>query len=139
MIADTEESLKVNHDDQVESTTTRAEENRAYQTDIKNIVVAEELLTKAIDVLKAYYKQFESELQGDIVADAPDTWEGEYKGQSEQGADVIKTLEFIKDETHKEQTEAHQAENDAQHEFEDNMADLKEEQATLEESLAKYQ
>eukprot|EP00746_Dinoflagellata_sp_MGD_P152888 gnl/MRDRNA2_/MRDRNA2_83946_c0_seq1.p1 gnl/MRDRNA2_/MRDRNA2_83946_c0~~gnl/MRDRNA2_/MRDRNA2_83946_c0_seq1.p1 ORF type:complete len:768 (-),score=287.21 gnl/MRDRNA2_/MRDRNA2_83946_c0_seq1:27-2033(-) len=147
MIADTEESLKQNHESQTEQTTDRGKENRLYQENIKNIQVVKELLTKAIDVLKAYYSQFESEegpgeepaslLQADPKG--PDTWEGEYKGQSEQGADVIKTLEFIKEESHKEETEAHQAENDAQHEFEDSMKDLKEEQTTLEESLAKYQ
>merc|ERR1712070_1199237 len=71
--------------------------------------------------------------------EVPTTWDEEYKGQSEQGGDVIKTLEFIKEESHKEETDAHQAENDAQHEFEDSMKDLKEEQTTLEENLAKHQ
>merc|ERR1719265_1700393 len=63
MIAETETSLQNNHDDQTESTTTRGQENQLYQTDIKNLVTAQELLLKAIDVLKAYYNQFESELQ----------------------------------------------------------------------------
>merc|ERR1712078_164305 len=45
MIADTEESITKNHDNQAEQTASRAEENRAYQTNIKNIVGAEELLT----------------------------------------------------------------------------------------------
>jgi len=85
MIAETETSLQNNHDDQAESTTTRGQENQLYQADIKNLVTAEELLAKAIDVLKAFYKQSESELQRDIVEDAPTTWEGDSKGQSEQG------------------------------------------------------
>jgi len=139
MIAETEQSLTNNHDDQAESTTTRGQENQLYQADIKNLVTAEELLGKAIEALNAYYKQFESELQRDIVEDAPTTWEGDNKGQSEQGGEVISMLEFIKDETKKEETEAHKSENDAQHDFEDAMEELKKEQATLEEALAKYQ
>merc|ERR1719386_596053 len=140
MIAETETSLQQNHDDQTTETADRAEENRAYQTNIKNIVVAEDLLKKAVKVLKAYYDQFnkeEAELQEE--PDAPDTWEGEYEGQSEQGGDVIKTLEFIAEETHKEETDAHSAEEEAQHDFEDSMQKLKDEQAELEKTLAKYQ
>jgi chromosome segregation ATPase len=158
MIADTEESLIQNHDSQTEQTTDRGKENRLYQENIKNIQVTKELLGKAIEVLKAYYAQFNEEEapEGEEAPsfvqqleeperdkihgrEVPTTWDEEYKGQSEQGGDVIKTLEFIKEESHKEETDAHQAENDAQHEFEDSMKDLKEEQATLEESLAKFQ
>merc|ERR1719316_2638629 len=135
MIADTEESITKNHDNQAEQTASRAEENRAYQTNIKNIVVAEELLTKAIDVLKAYYKQFESEEEekkellqeeGDNEPNPNETWEGDYEGQSEQGGKVISMLEFIKKETHAEEMDAHKVENEAQHSFEDEMKDLKE-------------
>merc|ERR1719473_1000077 len=63
-IAETEKSLQENHDSQVEETTARGKENKAYQTNIKNIVAAQELLTKAIDVLKAYYSQFEEKEEG---------------------------------------------------------------------------
>jgi len=141
MIADTEKSLQENHDNQVEETSDRAEENRLYQTNIKNIQTAKELLAKAIKVLKAYYSQFEKEEEGLLQEDpeGPDTWEGDYKGQSEQGGDVIKTLEFIGEETHKEETEAHKAEEEAQHAFEDSMKELKNQQAESEKALAKYQ
>jgi len=165
MIADTEASIKENHDSQVEQTTDRGEENRLYQEEIKNIQVTKELLAKAIDVLKAYYKQFNEEESSAVAEDAPapgflqqtskeepeaeylmgskvpTTWSSDegYKGQSEQGADVIKTLEFIKDEAHKEETTAHEGEKEAQHEFEDSMKELKEEQETLEKTLAEKQ
>merc|ERR1719428_2586328 len=165
MIADTEASIKENHDSQVEQTTDRGEENRLYQEEIKNIQVTKELLAKAIDVLKAYYKQFNEEESSAAAEDAPapgflqvasqeepeaeylmgskvpTTWSSDegYKGQSEQGADVIKTLEFIKDEAHKEETTAHEGEKEAQHEFEDSMKELKEEQETLEKTLAEKQ
>merc|ERR1711937_131021 len=144
-IAEAEESLTQNHNAQAEETKSRSEENRAYQTNIKNIQTAKELLDKAIGVLKEYYDQFEEEEEkGEFVQESQepnpgDTWEGDYKGQSEQGGKVIKTLEFIKEETHAEETEAHEVENKAQHEFEDSMTSLKEEQATLEESLLQYQ
>jgi len=144
MIADTEKSIQENHDNQAEQTASRAEENRAYQTNIKNIVVAEELLAKAIDVLKAYYSQFDKEeeekfLQEEQEPNPNETWEGDYKGQSEQGGKVIETLEFIKKETKAEENDAHKVENEAQHAFEDEMAELKDEQKSLEETLAKYQ
>jgi chromosome segregation ATPase len=156
-IATTEEGLKTNHESQTEQTADRGEENRLYQENIKNIQVVKELLGKAIEVLEAYYKQFASEgeegpgegppsfLQREAAPDqihgrdVPTTWDEEYKGQSEQGADVINTLEFIKEESHKEEADAHTAERDAQHEFEDSMEELKAEQTTLEESLAEYQ
>jgi len=142
MIADNEKSLKENHDNQVSQTAERQEANRAYQTNIKNIVVAEGLLVKAIKVLKEYYAQFEKEEEAKLLQedpDPPDTWEeeeGGYAGQRDAGGDVIKMLEFIAEETQKEETEAHSDEEKAQHEFEDDMAELKKEQAKLEESIA---
>merc|ERR1719386_141327 len=139
MIAETETSLQQNHDDQTTETADRAEENRAYQTNIKNTVTAQELLKKAVKVLKAYYDQFNKEAELQEEPDAPDTWEGDYEGQSKQGGDVIKTPEFIAEETHKEETDAHSAEEEAQHAFEDSMKKLKDEQAELEKTLAKYQ
>merc|ERR1719473_1963749 len=96
-IAETEKSLKENHASQTEETATRSEENRAYQTNIKNIVSVQE------------------------EPDPGDTWEGDYKGQSEQGGEVISTLEFIKEESWKEEKETHKTEEEAQHDFEDSM------------------
>jgi len=143
MIAENEKSLKENHDNQVTQTAERQEANRAYQTNIKNIVAAEGLLVKAIEVLKKYYAQFEKEEEKKLLLqedpDPPDTWEeeeGGYAGQREAGGDVIKMLEFIQEETQKEENEAHSDEEKAQHEFEDDMAELKKEQAKLEETIA---
>jgi len=90
MIAENEKSLKENHDNQVTQTAERQEANRAYQTNIKNIVVAEGLLVKAIKVLKEYYAQFEKEEEKKFLQedpDPPDTWdeeEGGYAGQRKQ-------------------------------------------------------
>jgi hypothetical protein len=139
-IADTETSIQENHDSQVEQTSDRAGENRLYQTTIKNCVTVQELLSKAIKVLKAYYDQF-SEKEELVQEDpeGPDTWEGDYKGQSEQGGEVISTLEFIKEESWKEEKETHKTEEEAQHDFEDSMKELKDEQADLEKTLADFQ
>merc|ERR1719316_1117402 len=140
-IAETEAGIQQNHDDQPTETADRMAENKIYQQNVKNIVTAEGLLKKAIKVLKAFYDQFnKEELLQREDPEGPDTWEeGTTGGQEEQGAEVIKTLEFILEETHAEQTDTHKTENEAQADFEDSMADLKKEQATLEEALAKYQ
>merc|ERR1719335_202488 len=94
-IKQNESMLKGNHDSQVEETTQRAEANKAYQVSIKNTVAAEELLEKAIKVLKEYYSQFNELLQKqDPEAEAPDTWDDVESGvQKDAGADVIETLE----------------------------------------------
>merc|ERR1719223_2437960 len=65
----------------------------------------------------------------------PESW-GNYEGQSSKGGDAIQMLEFILEETKKEETEAHSDEETAQHNYEDSMADLKGEEAELEETLA---
>merc|ERR1719161_2148260 len=66
--------------------------------------------------------------------DAPDTW-GKYEGQSSKGGDAISMLEFILEETNKEETEAHSDEENSQHNYEDSMADLKEREADAEKTL----
>lgn len=58
-IADTEQSLLDNTAAQKTETAERTESNVAYQQDIKNLVAAEEILSKAIKVLNAYYEDGE--------------------------------------------------------------------------------
>ena len=53
----------------------------------------------------------------------PATW-GNYEAQSSKGGDAIKMLDFILEETVKEETETHNNEN-AQHAYEDRMQQLK--------------
>merc|ERR1719409_421474 len=144
-IKNTEEALTANHENQVSETATRSEENLNYQTNIANIVEAEGLLEKAIKVLKAHYKYLE---EGEATSLAqedpapPSTWEDEegvakgFRGQSEKGTQVIEMLEFILNESKKEEAMAHQDEEEAQHDFEDSMADLKKEEADLMKTLA---
>jgi hypothetical protein len=118
----------------------RKEANLLYQQDIKNLVAAESILAKAIKVLRKYYDDLEKKMEAGEVflqredPDAPSTWGG-YKGQSSKGGDAISMLEFILEETKKEETEAHSDEENSQHNYEDSMADLKDRQSTAEKTL----
>jgi len=141
LIAQNEEDLKANHDNQVTQTTERQAENTAYQTEIKHIVAAEALLQKAIEVLEKYYSQFDKDEESLLQSkkedpEPPSTWDDKEGGvQKDAGGDVIKTLQFIAEETQKEETSAHEDEEEAQHAFEDSMKDLKEEQAKYEKTI----
>lgn len=141
-IKDTEESLSTNIETQKTETKERQEENLLYQEDIKNLVGAESVLKKAIKVLRKYYDKLAERMEGDAFLqedpDAPETW-GKYDGQSSKGGDAVKMLEFILEETIKEETEAHSDEEDSQHKYEDNMQDLKDEEANSEKQLATLQ
>merc|ERR1719331_3831615 len=144
-IKTTEEDLASCIDSQKTETKDRKEANLLYQQDIKNLVAAEKILKKAIKVLRKYYDDLEKKMEAGEVflqrredPDAPETWGG-YKGQSNKGGDAISMLEFILEETKKEETEAHSDEENSQHSYEDSMADLKEEEADLESSLAELQ
>jgi len=136
-IETTGEDIKTNHESTAKETAERQEENKVYHTTVKNCVVVQDLLKKAIKALKRYYDQFDF-AQEDPMEDAPDTWEGDSKdmaGQKESGGKVIGMLEFILDESKKEEDEAHSDEEDAVKAFEERMKELEEELKKLEEDL----
>jgi DNA repair exonuclease SbcCD ATPase subunit len=142
-LADTETSLIENKQSQTSETKERTEANLAYQADIKNLVDAEQLLTKAIKVLKAYYDELSAKLAASLKLmqedpNAPEAWKGdsEFAGQSQQGGDVINMLEYILSESKKEETTAHTEEEKSQADYEDSMTQLKKEEADAEKSLA---
>jgi len=144
-IKQTEDSLTATITSQKTETKERQEANLLYQEDIKNLVAAESILKKAIKVLRKYYDKLEKRMAAEEAAflqredpDAPESWDN-YKGQSEKGGDATKMLEFILEETVKEETEAHATEESSQHDYEDSMQSLKTEEAELEESLATLQ
>merc|ERR1712232_196552 len=122
-IKQTEKSLSENVETQKSETKERQDANRLYQEDIKNLVAAEAILKKAIKVLSKYYDKLEKRMAAEATAflqedpDAPETW-GNYKGQSSKGGDAVKMLEFILEETVKEETEAHSDEESAQQAYE---------------------
>jgi len=145
-IEGTEQSLRENHEGQVTETAERQEANKAYQSDVKNLVAAEALLNNAINVLKAYYDKFDSLLQSREDPTPPTTWDQSgkgnvdgYKGQSGGGNSAITMLEFILKETKVEEAEAHKEEESGQHEFEDSMTALKKEESKQEKSLGDLQ
>jgi len=145
-IEDTETSLVQNTESQTTETKERTEDNLNYQQDVKNLQAASGILTKGLKVLKVYYDDLAKKLaNGEALMqedpDAPEAWKGDgaYAGQSNQGGDVIKMLEFILDETGKEETQAHADEEKAQADYEDSMTKLKSEEAAAEKSLANLQ
>jgi len=145
-IKETEQSLKDNHASQVSKTGERSLENKDYQTNIKNIVAAQDVLNQAVKVLVKYYASMTAAIDSNLLQqDPPPTWDAEeatkggFGGQEEQGNKVLDMLDFILKESEKEEMEAHSTEKEAQHDFEDEMADLKKEEADLMENLAELQ
>merc|ERR1719453_746738 len=72
---------------------------------------------------------FESEADGD----------GAYAGQTDKATDVVGMLEFIAEETKKEEDEAHTDELNSQHAFEDTITDLKTQEAATLDTIADLQ
>lgn len=125
----------------------RTKENLAYQQNIKDNVAAQKILTKAIAALKKYYENMDVEgtafvQKGDIVTGATTSGDAafseNYSGQSGKGNEVIGMLNFIQEETVKEEMAAHAAEETSQHEYEDAMAGEKKVEADTEDDLATF-
>jgi chromosome segregation ATPase len=141
-IADTEDALVKNTEAQKTETAQRLEENMAYQKDVKNLVAAEGIITKALKVLKAYYKDLEAKLEETAFVQEdpkPPNADLNMKGQSSKGGDVMDMLEFILKETNAEETQAHKDEEEAQADYEDSMTQLKKEEAKAQKNLASLQ
>jgi len=144
-IENTEQALVENTESQTASTKDRTEANLAYQQDIRNLVSAASILTKAIKVLRTYYDDLAQKLaDGKALLQEdpkpPQIFEdNSFEGQSSKGNDVIGMLDFILEETNKEEGQAHADEESAQHDFEDLMKELKDEEAKNEKNLAKLQ
>jgi chromosome segregation ATPase len=145
-IKSTEDSLTANTESQTSETAERTKVNLAYQKNIENLVNAEDLLKKAVVVLKEYYEEtlaagaagtgFLQKSKEDPAP--PGTWT-EFKGESAGGTDAVSMLEFILKETAAEETAAHADEHEDQQAYEASMTSLKAEEATLQETLATKQ
>lgn len=137
-IKNTEKDIKENHESQAKEVAEREEENKLFHITVNNCQTAEDLLKKAIKALKRYYDQFDGLLQKEDPA-PPDTWEkggaDGYEGQKEKGGKVIEMLEFIAEETKKEEDEARKDEEEAVKEHEKRMEELEEELKKSEENL----
>jgi len=137
-IKNTEESIKENIASKAKETAAREEEKIVYHTTVKNCVTVQDLLKKATKALKRFYDQFDLVQEKKEEPAPPDTWEGDSKdmeGQKESGGKVIGMLEFILEETKKEEDEAHTNEEDAVKAFEERMKELAEELEGLQEDL----
>jgi len=125
--------------DQAEETKDRQDENAEYQKEIANCVKSQDLMTRAMRVLKKYYGETMKKSGfvqiGSDNKDAPDTWKDEYKGQSENGNKVTATLQTILENIQKGEENAHSAEVTAQHAFEDSMTKLKKDEKDAQESI----
>lgn len=138
-IAEKEASLETNTENKKSETKDRTEDNLVYQKNIKNLVEAQVLLTKAVKVLKAYYAKILDSNSAALIAltrskdppAPPGTWDDAYVGQSSKGGDAVSMIEFILDETKKEETAAHDAERESQHKYEDSMQSLMDEEKNL--------
>jgi len=107
-------------------------------------------LAKAIKALKTYYDHMEEQLSEGLNAfvqtkkkddpTPPDALaDDKYSGQSGQGNEVLKMLNFILDETNKEEMKAHADEEKAQADYEDSMTDLTKKQKEAETRIADLQ
>jgi len=132
MLETDQADLAANAQSQADQTKQRAEENVAYQKNIKNLLVAENTLTKAINVLKKFYDTLETAFIENHGGGAPATWGAKYDGQNGAGQpSVITMIVKIKTATVDENKAAHTAEATAQTEFEESMKKLVDAQKRL--------
>jgi len=136
--------------DQAEETKERTAENAEYQKEIANLVASQDLVSRAVRVLKKYYDKIAKESETSLlqaeatshavkrnaVKEEPNTWEDKYKGQSSDGSKATGTLEVILENIQKSEKAAHDAEVTAQQSFEDSMEKLKQTEKDTQDSLA---
>jgi len=142
-ISEKEAALIENQKAQVDQTKTRQGENKAYQEDVSNLSDAEDILGKAIKVLKRYYDGLDKHMKENKdstnflqTAEDPKGLDmGDFEGQSKSGGSAISMLEFILDETKKEHTQADTDEGKAESDFQDSMKKLKTAETNMQKSL----
>jgi hypothetical protein len=140
-IPEKEAAIVQNQEAQKEATEDRKKEHVAYKADVVNLVDAEDLLEKAIKVLKRYYETLaerkKSLIQVKEDPTPPETFAEPFSGQSKSGNDAISMLEFILTETKKEHQEADDDEEKSLKDYEENMEELKKQEAEMQEALVK--
>eukprot|EP00933_Yihiella_yeosuensis_P071758 TRINITY_DN799_c0_g1_i1.p1 TRINITY_DN799_c0_g1~~TRINITY_DN799_c0_g1_i1.p1 ORF type:complete len:712 (+),score=227.10 TRINITY_DN799_c0_g1_i1:94-2136(+) len=140
-IAREESELEENSQEQKEETSIRRGENAEYQKNIKNLVVAQDMLSESVNVLKAYYEEMAAhslnsflQVQSQANREAPSTAGTAYGGQS-AASKIIGMLENIQKDAASEESLAHKSEGAAQAAFEDSMRLLTEQAASLRKSI----
>jgi DNA repair exonuclease SbcCD ATPase subunit len=134
-IATTEEDLVENAETQKEETDARRKEHSAYMKNKANLNEAQSTIKRAIHVLKRYYDALERQTSELQLHDAPETFDNN-EGQSGAGRDVLDMLEFILNESDKEEKEADDDEDDSKTTYDDTMQTLKDNQKDLQDQLA---
>merc|ERR1719453_2095517 len=111
----------------------REEENAQYQADVEQLTKTEELIGKAMKLLKDYYSKLDEKsgvaavlVQSQEDPAPPSTWKGAYSGQKEEGA--VGMLETLLDDTKKQHEQADMGEAKAVEEFTQSMEEFKNEQ-----------
>jgi hypothetical protein len=148
-ISEKETALLENQKAQVDQTSTRKQEKAAYLEDTLNLSDAEDILGKAIAVLKRYYAALDKrkaflqmpnkallQAKGREDPEPPKTYDS-FSGQSKSGNEAITMLEFILSETKKEHSKADSDEKSAQKEYDDSMGKLKKDETDMQKSLVK--
>eukprot|EP00930_Biecheleria_cincta_P038285 TRINITY_DN2630_c0_g1_i1.p1 TRINITY_DN2630_c0_g1~~TRINITY_DN2630_c0_g1_i1.p1 ORF type:complete len:682 (-),score=226.84 TRINITY_DN2630_c0_g1_i1:79-2124(-) len=108
--------------EQKTATESRTKENQDYQQNIADLQVAQNLIKKAMQVLKTYYAKLEL-VQQDSKAE-PTYEAGEFSGQSAGGSGVMKLMQTMLDNTANAEAQAHKDEHAAQASFETSMQTL---------------
>jgi DNA repair exonuclease SbcCD ATPase subunit len=131
-----EEDLVENGKTQKEETDTRRKERSEYLKNKAVLNQAQSTLKRAIHVLKRYYDAMEKHTSALVqVREEPETW-GTYEGQSSAGKDVLDMLDFILNESDKEEKEADDDEDDSKSTYDDTMQTLKDDEKDMQDALA---
>merc|ERR1719183_1893032 len=145
-ISEKETNLVDNRQAQKDQTATRKDENAAYRQDVSNLSDAEDILAKAIRVLKNYYDTLAQHMKDNTDSTnlmqtkedpAPPSTYGDFEGQSGEGNKAVGMLEFILKETQKEHSTADKDENKAQSDFEASITSLRKAETDMLKSLVK--
>jgi hypothetical protein len=125
--------------EQKATTADRTVENQDYQQDVADLQVAQDLIKKAMTVLKDYYAKISLVQQGledgSATLAEPEYDEGNFTGQSAAGDSIIKLMQTMLDNTANSEAKAHKDEHTAQASYEDSMKSATDTEAELEKQI----
>jgi len=127
-IKEKEEEIDTLEKELKEAKKIRKEENEAWEANDAADKLASELVEQSAEVLTTFYKDNNLNLvqrkakmdpvkAGEAPPPPPTTWEGDYKGATEESNGIVGILEKIKEEIDTDRTDAKTAEDAAQADF----------------------
>lgn len=125
-IREKEEEIDTLEQELKEAKKIREEEHEAWEANDEADKMASELVEDAKEVLTTFYKENNLNLvqrkmepveAGEAPPPPPTTWEGDYKGATEEANGIVGILEKIKEEIDTDRADAKTAEDDAQSDF----------------------